>query len=212
MKESHSAQSEAMRTKMQEMMETNESLSVQMVTVTEMQEAREKELKEMSDLKKNRELELSQLTDRFNDLQEKMEDLKLENSRIKQVESELNETMNHLKTDKEEAKEFLEVLQKQNLGLTRQLEDITMKLRQNEAPVEAKRQKTTGKSGTVAELQEKVNSMKKTIKENNCQARESQIKICKLQNEVQKLRLMGERKRTHEQQKLKNLRPLDPKK
>ena len=127
---------------MQEMTETNESLSVQMVTIMEMQEAKEKDLKEMGDLNKNRELELAQLTNRFNDLQAEFEELQLEKSKHNQAETELNQTINHLKTDKEEAKEFLEVLQKQNDELIRQLEEITMKLRQNEDLVEAQKHKT----------------------------------------------------------------------
>ena len=120
--ESHSAHIERMMSQMQEMRETNESLTFQMV-------------KEMADLKKNQEHELSQLTNRFNNLEARNEELQLENLRHHQVETELNQTINHLKADKEKAKEFWEVLQKQNDELTRQLEK---------------------ESGKVAKLQEKI--------------------------------------------------------
>ena len=186
---------------MQEMTETNESLGVQVVTITEMQEAKEKQLKEMCDLKKNRELELSQLTNRFNDLQAEFEELQLDKSRHHQIETELIQTINDLKTDKEQAKESLGVLQKQNDELTRQLEEITMKL---QSDIDVQKNK----------YERVLENMKNRLKKKNCEARENRDCIEKLQNEGEKLRKLisqMQRMRTPEQQETKNLRPLDPK-
>ena len=97
----------------------------------------EKELREALDLLRNKEHELYLMSTRFTELQAEVDELQTEKTTLAQSVAEQSQTCLTLKTDKEEAKEFVEILQKQTDELIRQIEDYNIKMRQTEDFIEA---------------------------------------------------------------------------
>ena len=111
--ESHINHYDDMKKKMQEIEEANEELNQELVKASELCDSKEKDKKEMDDLIKTKEHELTQITHRFADLQREFEELQSDKSMIYQNEGVLKQTILNLRSEKEETKEFLEILQKQ---------------------------------------------------------------------------------------------------
>merc|ERR1712012_1289382 len=113
---------------MKDLESTNEEVNDRLGTALKDPENKENDLKENIDLLKTKEFDLNQIATRFSDLQAEYEDLQSDKVTSYQTENQLQQTILTLKAEKDEAKEFLEVLKKQNDELIRQLEEITLKL------------------------------------------------------------------------------------
>ena len=163
--ESHINHYDDMKKKMQEIEEANEELNQELVKASELCDSKEKDKKEMDDLIKTKEHELTQITHRFADLQREFEELQSDKSVIYQNEGVLKQTILNLKSEKEETKEFLEILQKQNDELIRQIEEITMKLRQSEDIVDAQKHKNMETEFILKDIKKKFEEKSRRVSE-----------------------------------------------
>merc|ERR1711892_1052078 len=139
--ESNNIHYEEMTFKISEMVKTIEDLNEKLSKAKDLCEMKEKDIKEMHTLMKIKESDFNQISSRFEDLQTEFEDLQVEKSTFIQNNACLAQSIAHLRNEKEEAKEFLEVLQRQNDELICQYEESSTKLRHSEDIIETLKEK-----------------------------------------------------------------------
>jgi len=192
--ESHNIHHDEMTFKINEMVKTVEDLNERLTKSQDLCEIREKDIKEIDVLMKTKEADFNQISNRFEDLQIEYEDLQVEKSVLIQNINGLSQNILYLKAEKEEAKDFLEVLQRQNDELICQNEESSTKLRQTEDIVE------TGKH-RILELEKLHSFSRKSLEEKHNRVEELEKEEDRMANCIVEL----EQKCGVEKSKLKSL-------